>query len=164
VTGITVTAGQEVVVAITDTSITNPAKVRADGIGDSYEFTISNANDTAKTRVVIIDTADFIAQQLNVTANARNGFVVSVGKDALLQSSTGADIDEFVDSADGAGTNTQLHRLHQVYYFHSARMDGGGTEGWSQLITTCRVQETTLPATTNILYGCTKPTVSGICS
>jgi hypothetical protein len=100
VTGITVTAGQEVVVAIADTRITNPAKVRADGIGDSYEFTISNANDTAKTRVVIIDTAGFIAQQLNVTTNARHGFVVSVEKDAPLQSSTGADIDEFVDSAD----------------------------------------------------------------
>ena len=38
-----------------------------------------------------------MAQRLNVTTNARNGFVVTVEQDANLQSSTGADIDGFVN-------------------------------------------------------------------
>ncbi|MES2966764.1 MAG: hypothetical protein V4668_03180 [Patescibacteria group bacterium] len=44
-----------------------------------------------------------LAQRLNVTTNARNGFVVTVEQDGNLQSSTGADIDGF---RDGAYTNT----------------------------------------------------------
>ncbi len=44
-----------------------------------------------------------LAQQLNVTTNARNGFVVTVQQDSNLQSTTGADIDGFID---GAYTNT----------------------------------------------------------
>ena len=43
-----------------------------------------------------------LAQQLNVTTNARNGFVVTVEQDQNLLSSTGADIDGF---KDGAYTN-----------------------------------------------------------
>lgn len=155
VTGITVAAGEEVVVAIVDTRITNPAKSLPleEGVGDSYEFTISNANDSGKTRVVIIENVlvtaivettfdfvispvlagvsvngesttidsstttipfgilaatepEFIAQRLNVTTNARNGFVVTVMKDGSLQSSSGADIDEFIASDENAGTDT----------------------------------------------------------
>lgn len=147
VTGITVAAGEEVVVAIADTRVTNPAKVNPAGVGDSYEFTISNSNDSGNTRVVIIDNVvvtaevatnfefeirpvdeavsinglattgssssttipfgeltagvpEFIGQQLSVTSNAINGFVVTVEKDGELRSSTGADIDTFFD-----GTN-----------------------------------------------------------
>ena len=44
-----------------------------------------------------------LGQQLNVTTNARNGFVVTVEQDGNLQSTTGADIDGFID---GAYTNT----------------------------------------------------------
>ncbi len=44
-----------------------------------------------------------LAQRLNVTTNARNGFVVTVEQDGNLQSSTGADIDGFID---GVYTNT----------------------------------------------------------
>ena len=44
-----------------------------------------------------------MAQRLNVTTNARNGFVVTVEQDQNLLSSTGADIDGFID---GAYTNT----------------------------------------------------------
>ena len=43
-----------------------------------------------------------LAQRLNVTTNARNGFVVTVEQDQNLLSSTGADIDGF---RDGAYTN-----------------------------------------------------------
>jgi hypothetical protein len=44
-----------------------------------------------------------IGQELTVQTNARNGFVVTVQQDGNLQSSTGADIDGFID---GAYTNT----------------------------------------------------------
>jgi len=44
-----------------------------------------------------------MAQRLNVTTNARNGFVVTVQQNQNLLSSTGADIDGFID---GAYTNT----------------------------------------------------------
>jgi hypothetical protein len=44
-----------------------------------------------------------LAQQLFVTTNARNGFVVTVQQSQNLLSSTGADIDGFID---GAYTNT----------------------------------------------------------
>jgi hypothetical protein len=44
-----------------------------------------------------------LSQRLNVQTNARNGFVVTVEQDGNLQSSTGADIDGFID---GAYTNT----------------------------------------------------------
>jgi hypothetical protein len=44
-----------------------------------------------------------MAQRLSVTTNARNGFVVTVEQDQNLLSSTGADIDGFID---GAYTNT----------------------------------------------------------
>lgn len=44
-----------------------------------------------------------MAQQLNVTTNAIGGYVVTVEQDGNLQSSTGADIDGFID---GAYTNT----------------------------------------------------------
>lgn len=147
ITGITVAAGEEVVVAIADTRITNPAKVLAEGVGDSYEFSIANGNDSGNTRAVIIDnvivtaqvatsfefevrpvatsttvageatdvatastsipfgelvagTDVYAAQQLSVTTNAINGYVVTVEKDAALQSSTGADIDTFVEGSD----------------------------------------------------------------
>lgn len=43
------------------------------------------------------------AQRLNVSTNAANGFVVTVEQSTNLQSSTGADIDGFID---GAYTNT----------------------------------------------------------
>ena len=45
------------------------------------------------------DTVYTLGQQLQVTTNARNGFVVTVEQDGNLQSSTGADIDGFIDGA-----------------------------------------------------------------
>ena len=51
------------------------------------------------------DTVYTLGQQLNVTTNAKNGFVVTVQQDGNLQSSTGADIDGF---ANGTYTNTPV--------------------------------------------------------
>lgn len=47
-----------------------------------------------------------LAQDLTVTTNARNGFVVTVASDGDLQSSTGAVIDNFADGSDLADTGT----------------------------------------------------------
>jgi hypothetical protein len=146
-------AEEEVIVAIADDVVTNPTKVNADGVGDSYEFEVTTGTDTGKTRVAIIDTVqvtavvettfDFtiagtasssalnsdtttgttsateipfgiltagapkvLSQQLNVQTNARNGFSVTVETDGDLQSSTGAVIDNFVDSSDVAVAGT----------------------------------------------------------
>ncbi len=44
-----------------------------------------------------------MAQELSVVTNAANGFVVTVEQDGNLRSSTGADIDSFID---GSATNT----------------------------------------------------------
>jgi hypothetical protein len=49
------------------------------------------------------DTVYTLAQELTVETNAANGFVVTVQQDGNLRSSTGADIDGFID---GAYTNT----------------------------------------------------------
>jgi len=46
------------------------------------------------------DTAEFLAQQLNVTTNAANGFIVTVETDGDLESSTGAIIDTFSNGTD----------------------------------------------------------------
>ncbi len=139
--GVAATAGQEVVVAIADTNITNP------GSAGSYEIVVDTPADTGKTRVAIIDNVlvtaivttsfDFtingiatssaningttttgsttattipfgvlvagqtksLGQRLNVTTNARNGYVVTVEQDSNLASSNGADIDGFIDGA-----------------------------------------------------------------
>jgi hypothetical protein len=47
-----------------------------------------------------------LAQRLNVTTNARNGFVVTVESDGDLESSTGAIIDNFDDGSDVAVPGT----------------------------------------------------------
>lgn len=137
----TANATEEVVVAIANTEITNPAVV------GSYEIIVATVSDTGRTRVAIVDTVlvtaivdtvfDFtitglatstavngtsttgsttatavpfgnvaagevrtMAQQLNVTTNAANGYVVTVETDHQLLSSTGADIDSFADGGD----------------------------------------------------------------
>jgi len=53
--------------------------------------------------VLAANTPYSMGQQLNVTTNARNGFVVTVQQDSNLQSSTGADIDGF---SNGTYVNT----------------------------------------------------------
>jgi len=147
VNGVTAAAGAVVEIVVAEGIITNPAKVNADGVGDSYEIEVAVDNadaDLGRTRVAIVDNVlvtaivdtvfDFVitglatstdvngeattgsttateidfaqlsagvpevlGQQLNVTTNAINGFVVTVEQDQDLLSSTGADIDGFTD-------------------------------------------------------------------
>ncbi len=71
---------------------------------------VNGTSTTGSTTATLIPFGNLVAgtmytmgQRLNVTTNARNGFVVTVEQDQNLQSSTGADIDGFID---GAYTNT----------------------------------------------------------
>jgi len=74
---------------------------------------VNGTSTTGSTTPTLIDfgvlTAGEIkslAQQLNVTTNARNGFIVTVQSDGDLQSSTGAVIDNFVEGSDVSDTGT----------------------------------------------------------
>lgn len=88
-------------------------------VNTSFDFTITGLatstaiNGTSTTGsttataipfgVLTANQSKTLAQRLNVTTNARNGFVVTVEQDSNLQSSTGADIDGF---ANGNYTDT----------------------------------------------------------
>jgi hypothetical protein len=89
----------------------------------AFDFTISGVatstavNGTSTTGTSEPTLIDFgvltaseqksLAQRLNVTTNARNGFVVTVQSDGDLQSSTGAVIDNFLEGSDVATPGTQ---------------------------------------------------------
>lgn len=60
----------------------------------------ASSSTTVPFGELVAGTPEFIGQQLSVTSNAINGFVVTVEKDGALQSSTGADIDTFIDATD----------------------------------------------------------------
>jgi hypothetical protein len=59
--------------------------------------TIDSASTSIPFGELVAGDAEFIAQQLSVTTNAINGFVVTVEKGGELISSTGADIDTFTN-------------------------------------------------------------------
>lgn len=75
--------------------------------GTAVDGTDSSTGSTTATEipfgVLTAGTPEALAQNLSVTTNAANGFVVTVEKDQELLSATGADINTFIDAAD---TNT----------------------------------------------------------
>lgn len=92
--GVTATAAEEVIVAIADTVVTNPPKVAAAGIGDSYEFSIATPNDSGNTRVVIIDTVEVTAIIETVFEFTISGLATSsaVNGDSTTGSTTATEI------------------------------------------------------------------------
>lgn len=82
-------------------------------VDTSFDFTVSglatstaingatttgqSSTTTVPFGVLSSDTVYMLGQELRVTTNAINGFVVTVEQDGNLQSSTGADIDGFTD-------------------------------------------------------------------
>jgi hypothetical protein len=68
---------------------------------------LTTTGSTSPTKIafghLVAGTPKVLSQRLNVTTNAKSGFIVTVYQDNNLQSSTGADIDGF---KDGAYTNT----------------------------------------------------------
>jgi hypothetical protein len=55
---------------------------------------------------LVASTPEVLAQRLNVTTNARHGFVVTVESDGNLRSANGADIDNFDDGVDVTAPGT----------------------------------------------------------
>jgi hypothetical protein len=62
--------------------------------------TIASATTSIPFGELVAGAAEFIAQQLSVTTNAINGFVVTVEKGGELISSTAADIDTFTNGSN----------------------------------------------------------------
>lgn len=67
--------------------------------------TLDSSSTTIPFGTLAHNDDEIIAQELNVTTNAANGFVVTVQTDGEFRSSTGAEIDGFVDNSD-TGTPT----------------------------------------------------------
>jgi hypothetical protein len=89
-----------VVTASVDTSFTfTVSGVAATGTVNQEAITGSSTATTIPFGVLAADTASTAAQQLSVATNASYGFAVTVQLDQQLQSSTGADIDGFIDGA-----------------------------------------------------------------
>ena len=94
------------VTANVDTSLTFTVSGTAPGttVNGSPTTTFSTStNTTLPFGTLSSNVSKTLAQDLTVATNARNGYVVTVEQDQNLLSSTGADIDGFID---GAYTNT----------------------------------------------------------
>jgi hypothetical protein len=98
-----------VVTAIVDTSFV----FTIDGLATSSSPVVGNASTTGSTTATLIPFGTLtagvpksLAQQLSVTTNAMNGFVVTVESDGDLQSANGAIIDNFADGSDVAVPGT----------------------------------------------------------
>lgn len=92
------------VTAVVNTSFTFTVSGLATSTGVNGTSTTGSTTATAiPFGVLTAGQPKTLAQRLNVTTNARNGFVVTVEQDQNLLSSTGADIDGF---ANGTYTNT----------------------------------------------------------
>lgn len=69
--------------------------------------TTGSTSDTAINFGTVVANAVYnMAQQLNVTTNSRNGFVVTVESDGYLESGNGAIIDNFIGTAEVSDTGT----------------------------------------------------------
>ncbi len=97
VDAVTVTASVNTIFNFTVGGVSN-------GLGVNQSTTTGTSTSTSVPfGVLVADTPATVAQDLSVSTNAANGFVVTVQTDQQLLSSTGADIDGFID---GAYTNT----------------------------------------------------------
>ena len=96
---VTVTAAVETIFNFTVTGVDN-------GLAVNGATTTGTSTSTAiPFGILAADTPATAAQDLQVSTNAANGFVVTVKTDQQLTSATGADIDGF---ADGAYTTTPV--------------------------------------------------------
>ncbi len=90
-----VTANVDTTLTFTVSGVANGATVNTSGTTTSTTTT----SDTLPFETLVPNVSKTLAQDLSVSTNARNGFVVTVEQSQQLQSSTGADIDGFVDSS-----------------------------------------------------------------
>lgn len=92
---------QVTVTAAVDTSLTFTVSGMSQGAGvNGTSTTLASTNTTIPFGTLVVDELETLAHSLAVTTNATNGYTVSVELSGDLQSSTGADINSFVDGAD----------------------------------------------------------------
>lgn len=104
-TAMTAIVNQVTVTASVDTTLTFTVA----GVSTSSPQTINGENVNASTSATTIPfgqlasgTAAIAAQDLTVSTNAQNGFIVTVHEDQNLLSANGADIDLFADGSETA--------------------------------------------------------------
>lgn len=93
---------QVTVSASVDTSLTFTVSGVASGQAVNGSPTTTATGTTVTTlpfETITANVSKTLAQDLTVTTNATNGFTVTVEQSGLLMSSTGADIDGFIDGA-----------------------------------------------------------------
>lgn len=95
---VTVTANVDTTLTFTVTGVANGQPVN----GSATNTATTTTSQTLPFETLTPGTAKTLAQDLAVGTNARNGFVVTVEQSQQLQSSTGADIDGFIE---GSWTN-----------------------------------------------------------
>lgn len=92
-----------VVTASVDTSLTfTIAGLATSSAVNGVTTTLASTPTTLAFGVLPINSPVTMGQRLNVATNARNGFVVTVVQDQNLLSSTGADIDRFINGSSTA--------------------------------------------------------------
>lgn len=100
------TLGNVLVTANVNTTLTFTVSAVIGGStvnGSPTTTTASSTSNALPFGTLSANVSKTLAQDLSVTTNARNGYVVTVDQEQNLLSSTGADIDGFID---GAYTNT----------------------------------------------------------
>jgi hypothetical protein len=90
---VTVTAAVETIFNFTVTGVDSELDV------NSATTTSTSTSNAIPFGLLTVDTPATAAQDLQVSTNAANGFVVTVQADSQLVSATGADIDGFADGA-----------------------------------------------------------------
>jgi hypothetical protein len=99
VDNVLVTANVNTTLTFTVTGVANLQSVN----GSPTTTATTTTSNTLPFETLASNVSKTLAQDLSVATNARNGYVVTVMQDQNLLSSTGADIDGFID---GAYTNT----------------------------------------------------------
>lgn len=98
VNNVTVTAAVDTTLTFVVSGVANGQTVNGDAVTTATTTTAT----TLPFETLSDGVAKTLAQDLSVTTNAANGFVVTVSADQALSSATGADIDTFIDGADTA--------------------------------------------------------------
>ncbi len=93
VDAVTVTASVDTIFNFTVNGVNNALSV------NGASTTATSTSTTIPFGQLVADTPATLAQDLTVSTNAANGFVVTVQADSQLSSTNGADIDGFIDGA-----------------------------------------------------------------
>lgn len=131
--------------ASVDTSLTfSVTGLAANAAVNGTTTTLSSTNVAIPFGTLAVDESEIIAQRLNVATNATNGYTVTVEQTGLLQSSTGATIDGFINGSNTTtptawqGPSAQINQLDTYGHWGltsddtaiSARTEQFGSDEW----------------------------------